>query len=41
MLCCDETLREVTLRICSSLEFGGTLGNAFEYLREHFSLNYM
>jgi transcriptional regulator with GAF, ATPase, and Fis domain len=39
MLDRDEFLREMTLRICSSLEIKETLRNAFEYLREHFPLD--
>src|SRR5512145_2039276 len=39
MLNRDEILRELTLRICSSLEIKETLRNAFEYLREHFPLD--
>ena len=39
MLNRDEFLREITLRICSSLEIKETLRNAFEYLREHFPLD--
>ena len=35
----DEFLREMTLRICSSLSIKETLRNAFEYLREHFPLD--
>ena len=36
MLNRDEILREMILRICSSLGIKETLRNAFEYLREHF-----
>jgi hypothetical protein len=32
MLCRDEILREVTLRICSGLKIRETLRHAFEYL---------
>ena len=39
MLSRDEFLREITLRICSSLEIKESLRNAFEYLREHFPLD--
>ena len=39
MLNRDEFLREVTLRIFSSLEIKETLRNAFEYLRGHFPLD--
>jgi hydrogenase-4 transcriptional activator len=31
----DEFIREITLRICSSLEIKESLSSAFEYLREH------
>jgi hydrogenase-4 transcriptional activator len=34
----DEFIREITLRICSSLEIKESLRGAFEYLREHFPL---
>ncbi|CAG0956914.1 partial Formate hydrogenlyase transcriptional activator, partial [Anaerolineales bacterium] len=35
----DEFLREITLRICSSLEIRESLRSAFEYLREHFHID--
>jgi len=35
----DEFLREITLRICSSLEIRESLRSAFEYLREHVPLD--
>ncbi|HEX9078922.1 MAG TPA: sigma 54-interacting transcriptional regulator [Desulfuromonadaceae bacterium] len=35
----DEFLREITLRICSSLEIKESLRSAFEYLREHVPLD--
>lgn len=35
----DEFLREITLRICSSLEIRESLLRAFEYLREHVPLD--
>lgn len=35
----DEFLREITLRICSSLEIRESMCNAFEYLREHFPID--
>jgi transcriptional regulator with GAF, ATPase, and Fis domain len=34
----DEFIREITLRICSSLEIKESLHNAFEYLKEHIPL---
>ncbi len=34
----DEFLREITLRICSSLEIRESMRSAFEYLREHFPI---
>ena len=34
----DEFIREITLRICSSLEIKESLRSAFEYLREQFPL---
>ena len=39
MLNRDEFIREITLRICSSLEIKESLRSAFEYLREHFPLD--
>ena len=41
MLNRDEFLREITLRICSSLEIRESLRNAFEYLSELFPLDYL
>lgn len=35
----DEFIREITLRVCSSLEIKESLTNAFEYLREHVALD--
>ena len=35
----DEFIREITLRICSSLEIKESLHSAFEYLREHIPLD--
>jgi hydrogenase-4 transcriptional activator len=35
----DEFLREITLRICSSLDIKESLRSAFEYLREHIQLD--
>ena len=35
----DEFIREITLRICSSLEIKESLRSAFEYLREHVPLD--
>jgi transcriptional regulator with GAF, ATPase, and Fis domain len=35
----DEFIREITLRICSSLEIKESLSSAFEYLREHVPLD--
>src|SRR6185369_3107727 len=35
----DEFIREITLRICGSLEIKESLHSAFEYLKEHFPLN--
>jgi len=35
----DEFFREVTLRICSSLDIGVAVKRAFDYLREHFPLD--
>ncbi len=35
----DEFIREITLRICSSLEIKESLTSAFEYLREHVALD--
>ncbi|RNC68507.1 MAG: AAA family ATPase [Desulfuromonadales bacterium] len=35
----DELTREMTLRICSSLEIKESLRSAFEYLKEQFPLN--
>jgi transcriptional regulator with GAF, ATPase, and Fis domain len=35
----DEFFREVTLRICSSLDIGVAVKRAFYYLREHFPLD--
>ena len=35
----DEFFREVTLRICSSLDIGVAVNRAFDYLREHFPLD--
>src|SRR5690349_21872981 len=35
----DEFIREITLRICSSLEIKESLRYAFEYLKEQFPLN--
>jgi hydrogenase-4 transcriptional activator len=35
----DEFIREITLRICGSLEIKESLRSAFEYLKEHFQLN--
>lgn len=37
----DEFFREVTLRICSSLQINTAFGRVFEYLREHFPLSHM
>src|SRR5208337_2094385 len=34
----DEFFREVTVRICSSLQIETSLRSAFEYLRQHFPL---
>ncbi len=34
----DEFIREITLRICGSLEIKESLRSAFEYLREHVPL---
>ncbi len=34
----DEFIREITLRICGSLEIKESLHSAFEYLKEHFPL---
>ena len=39
MLNRDQFLREITLRIFSSLEIKETLRNVFEYMREHFPLD--
>ena len=39
MLNRDEFTREVTLRICSSLEIKTSLNSAFDYLKEHFPLD--
>ena len=38
MLSRDEFIREITLRICSSLEIKESLLSAFEYLKEQFPL---
>ena len=35
----DEFFREVTLRICSSLDIGVAVKRAFDYLREYFPLD--
>lgn len=35
----DEFFREVTLRICSSLDIGVAMKRAYDYLREHFPLD--
>jgi transcriptional regulator with GAF, ATPase, and Fis domain len=35
----DEFIREVTLRVCSSLDIKASLENVFEYLKEHFPLD--
>ena len=35
----DEFFREVTLRICSSLDIGVAVKRAFDYLRKHFPLD--
>lgn len=35
----DQFMREITLRICSSLEIKESLTSAFEYLREHVPLD--
>jgi len=35
----NEFIREITLRICSSLDIKESLCRAFEYLREHFPLD--
>lgn len=35
----DELLREITLRICSSLEIRESMRSAFEYLREQFPID--
>lgn len=35
----DEFLREITLRICSSLEIRESMRSAFEYLREQFPID--
>ncbi|MEW6429526.1 MAG: sigma 54-interacting transcriptional regulator [Thermodesulfobacteriota bacterium] len=35
----DEFLKEITLRICSSLDIKESLGSAFAYLREHVPLD--
>ena len=35
----DEFFREVTLRICSSLDIKIAVNRAFDYLREHFPLD--
>ncbi|MGO9952286.1 MAG: sigma 54-interacting transcriptional regulator [Dissulfurispiraceae bacterium] len=35
----DEFFREVTIRICSSLQIETALRSAFEYLRQHFPLD--
>ncbi|WP_305047092.1 sigma 54-interacting transcriptional regulator [Geoalkalibacter sp.] len=35
----DEFLREITLRICSSLDIKESLRSAFDYLREYFPLD--
>lgn len=37
----DEFFREVTLRICSSLQINTAFGRVFEYLREHFPFDQM
>ncbi len=37
----DEFIREITLRICSSLDIKESLRVAFEYLREHIPLDNM
>ena len=35
----DEFFREVTLKVCSSLDIGVAVKRAFDYLREHFPLD--
>ena len=35
----DEFIREITLRICNSLEIKESLRSAFEYLKEHVPLD--
>ncbi|ACH39530.1 GAF sensor sigma-54-dependent transcriptional regulator [Citrifermentans bemidjiense Bem] len=37
----DEFFREVTLRICSSLQINIAFERAFEYLRDHFPIDHM
>jgi transcriptional regulator with GAF, ATPase, and Fis domain len=37
----DEFFREVTLRICSSLQINTAFGRVFEYIREHFPVGQM
>jgi transcriptional regulator with GAF, ATPase, and Fis domain len=37
----DEFFREVTLRICSSLQINTAFGRVFEYLRVHFPMDHM
>lgn len=37
----DEFFREVTLRICSSLQINIAFERVFEYLREHFPIDHM
>ncbi|KAF0218473.1 MAG: putative GAF sensor [Geobacteraceae bacterium] len=37
----DEFFREVTLRICSSLQINTAFGRVFEYLRQHFPMDHM
>lgn len=37
----DEFFREVTLRICSSLQISTAFGRVFEYLRNHFPMDHM
>ena len=37
----DEFFREVTLRICSSLQINTAFARVFEYLREHFPMDYL
>lgn len=37
----DEFFREVTLRICSSLQINTAFGRVFEYLRKHFPMDHM